>query len=206
MNATTEVSASTLDQLRERLAVEEAEATEAEAALGAATLDSPNPKAASKRLTDAEAAVRRTEAALSELERREERRVQREAELALTAERNRSHAWIAEYLSRAERIIAQQRKLEAEEAGLAEHLKAVPNRLARHLKGLDRRLDAEVTEFDVEVSHYVPQGSKGRWPARTAQELKHLAVEACRDRAAHARELAAEEQKAIAELEGAAAA
>ena len=70
--------APTIEGLRERLAEQEAEAAAAEEALGAATLDSPNPKAASKRLLDAQAAVQATKAALAELERREQAETERQ--------------------------------------------------------------------------------------------------------------------------------
>ena len=108
----------TVDELRERLADQEREVEEAKLALGAAALDSPNPKAASKRLVEAEAAVQRTVAAIAELERRQAEVAEQARLEQASQDRLQAYQWMAEFMRRAEALLLRRAELEAAEAQL----------------------------------------------------------------------------------------
>src|SRR4051812_46025639 len=101
--ATTE--ALTVDDLRARLAEHQSEVEEAERATGAAALDGVGERAAAKRLAAAYEAVRRTAAALEELERRDRVAADGEAEAIAAGERQATYAWAARYFRLAEVVL-----------------------------------------------------------------------------------------------------
>jgi hypothetical protein len=163
----TTTKAPTLEELRDRLAEQQAEAEAARASLGAATLDTTDPRKASKRIVDAEATVAATEAAIAEAERREQARLERERPVETAQENVRIYDWIAEYMSRAAAVVEAGEQLKAAESQLDAH-KPTSNALYRFVRGLDRKLDDEVA-FDAELAHRVPSGKS--WPATSAEYL-----------------------------------
>jgi hypothetical protein len=143
MTTATEVTTSTLEQLRDRLEQQQAEVEAAKSALGAATLDTTDPRKASKRVVDAEAAVTRTEAAIAELERRKAVQAEHAAAVATAEENLRIYNWIAEYATRAEVVLDPAGTLKVAEDELAAH-RPTSNLLYRFVTRLDRKLDHEV--------------------------------------------------------------
>jgi fused signal recognition particle receptor len=93
---------------------------DAEAAIGAAALDNTSPSAVArqKKLKDARDGAERMEAALAELDRREEAQADQGALAAASAERKLNYEWCATYLGRVETVLALQAELRAAEGEL----------------------------------------------------------------------------------------
>jgi len=149
----------TVEQLREQLAEQEHEVEAARLALGAAALDSPNPRAASKRLTEAEAAVQRTVAAIAEVERREAKVAEQARREAASAARLHAYEWMAEFMRRAEALLLRRAEFEAAEA----HLKELgPDRKVLNAQMPGRHTSMDESDLETALLGALPMFPRGR--------------------------------------------
>ncbi|HEU0025303.1 MAG TPA: hypothetical protein VFQ12_11760 [Thermoleophilaceae bacterium] len=212
MSTTTEATP-TADELRNRLAKQQAEVEAAHAALGAAALDSPNPKTASKRLTDAEAAVQRTKAAVAELERREAERGRHELELTAARDRMRTYVFAADYMEACIEVQRLQEQVRAAGDRLGEIARGV-TRATGQVKspGLGRPLPWDISTMDEDLIRGLPDsrsmgpGRGSRFPIGGPDDVPEFGKwragpEVLEQRADRARELAAKEAEKVAALE-----
>src|SRR5688500_14987510 len=112
---TTDTKPPTAEELREQLASHEETIAEAEREIGAAALDGKSSAAATKRIRDARTGVQRCQAALEELERREQTAEEQARLAAASAERLASYRWAAEWLTRWEALLVCHAELKAAE-------------------------------------------------------------------------------------------
>ena len=117
--STTTRETPTLEELRARLADQEAEARAAEGELGAATRVGPNIKTVWKKVIEVQAALQGTRAAISELERRQQAQAEHQAQMDTARSNLAIYEWIAEYISRAEDVADRAAELKTAEAHLA---------------------------------------------------------------------------------------
>jgi hypothetical protein len=107
---TTEITA---DELRQQITNHEQEIAEAEREIGAAALDGKRPAAATKRARDGREAIRRCQAALAELERRETEAAEEARTGAASVARLASYESIVAYLELAETFLLRRNEYEA---------------------------------------------------------------------------------------------
>jgi hypothetical protein len=157
----TDTRAPTAEELREQLASHEETIAEAERQIGAAALDGKSSAAATKRIRAARTGVERCQAALEELERREQTAEEQARLAAASAERLASYRWAAEWLTRWEALLVCHAELKAAE----EHLRAYGGeRGAGKILNVKSFLRGrpEDSDLDTDLIHGVPEMPQGR--------------------------------------------
>jgi hypothetical protein len=184
----------TRERLRSELAKHEQRIAEAESELGAATLDGSDQREAIERLRTARDDAKRVDAAIAELDRREDEAWRKAWDATVSAERSRGFQWFVEYVDRVTAYLRAQAAADEAADRLRElgELASIRN-FQTGLWGL-----ATETLHDVELL----QSSVGRLPSRPEMAkrmgnapLGQLTLEGCERLRKKAESLAAAEDR-----------
>jgi hypothetical protein len=152
----------TREELHAQLEDYRRQASDAEAAIGAAALDNTSPSAVArqKRLKAARDGAEVTEAALAELDRREQEAAQREREAAASAGRKLNYEWLAAYAELIEPVLALQAQLREAEERLLAHGRVRGGGKFHNANAHYRLMDATSIDLDTALVEALPQFPK----------------------------------------------